>query len=472
MENFSKALHKYNFNGISYNGVDGVDTSQALRYVGHSKGLLKKTLYTDMQSDNFVSIVDKFLLDDLSQEKNYAKFYDFVKKESLGFRHLAIVDGWNIQIDGKDMSYSMLGATDSYEDISIAVIKEMKKTGKTLDEVLNGDIIEQTKNMFGQKVHIDLIQNDNVKKPSVDTILNNVNPKVPTKEEIKATIELLAEIRTTKKGVQDEKRAKNLEKDLAIYLDSLFSPFSTESLNKILKDKHSAIERQVERLGKTMDDVYYIIPTSYKSFSLITYQYAKVNNIPFDKILQYDHKELAPIDLTGKVGVILDDTLCSGDTLIRQEFDYLNGVQDGTFPDDFNLIFSPVMCLGTGKKIMEANIKSNNRTGIDFVIPTKVSDFQTTLEDHLDKVELRKELAPSLGGLGYGFVRSAIMFPFNIPDNNSDFATLFSSLFVGRLFDSKMYSKVGLNWSYPFTITEFHDMLNDKLKGKHKGEKL
>ena len=43
------------------------------------------------------------------------------------------------------------------------------------------------------------------------------------------------------------------------------------------------------------------------------------------------------------------------------------------------------------------------------------------------------ELKTYLGALGYDFDNSAIMFPFNIPDNNSDFATAFSSLFFDNI---------------------------------------
>lgn len=468
LENFSKSINSLGRSDIRTSFTDRVNQSQALRYLTSTKGLIKTE--NVFNPDNTVDIIDKFLIDELSEEENSAKLYNFKSAVEKDFSHPTIVDGWNIQIDGKNMCYSLLGATDSYEDISIAVINEMKKTGKSLEEVVNGDIIKQTKQLLGDNVQVDVIRNENIRRASVQTILDNVNPKVPTKEEIKAIIEVIAELKSNcKKSGYNEEECNKFKENLAVYLDSYFTPYSPEKLNTVLKDKYKAIQRQVERLGKTMDDVYYFIPTSYKSFSLVTYQYAKVNNIPFDKIVQYSAEE--PFDLDGKVGVILDDNLCSGDSLVRQEFSYIQGLRRRIFPDDFNLIFSPIIAVGHGKKMIKNVIKDYHREDKDFVMPSKTIEFQKTMNDHLDNETFRKYLKPLLGSWGYGFNNSSIMFPFNIPDNNSDLASLFSSFFIGRLLDSKVYAKIFTNWAYPKSLMEIHDAVEEKVSANRKGKK-
>ena len=97
----------------------------------------------------------------------------------------------------------------------------------TLNEVIRHSECKYLNDYIANE-NIDLIQNDNVKKPSVDTILNNVNPKVPTKEEIKAF--------TTNELIDDAKKIDTLQ---AIQR-TMSVPYSTRAkiitpiLNKLL----------------------------------------------------------------------------------------------------------------------------------------------------------------------------------------------------------------------------------------------
>ena len=455
MANFADALESNGVNTINFNNTNRVDTSQALRYIGQSKGLLRNQ--NVFGNTNYVNIIDDFFLDELLDEDAPFNIRSYILHSVSNDNKLAIVDGWNIQIDGKNMGYSMIGATDNYEDISIAVINEMKKTGKNLDEVLNGDIITKTKAVLDKDVDISIIQNKNVQNPSVKTILDNINPKVPTKEEIQVLLETIGTFSAVTETKQfDPVLYKKLIENFAIYLDSYFTAYSPEKLNKVLKDKYNAIQRQVERLGKTMDDVYYFIPTPYKSFSMVTYQYAKVNNIPSSQIVQYSAVEAPPIDLKGKVGVILDDNLCSGDSLLTQEFQYGFSRMHRFYPENFNLIFSPIFSLRDGDIRVRENIERYTRKidDKDFILSSKVLDFDRTMQDHFSNYSYRDELKTYLGALGYDFDNSAIMFPFNIPDNNSDFATAFSSLFFDNISQTNMLSKAYTGWNYPMSLEE------------------
>ena len=473
------------------------NVNNQLHYVGATKGFFKKRNLVSEIKNTFV--VDNTILNELAKLKNSAPYYYCNAKVREGEIEFAVIDGWNTLIDNKEMSYSLFGMTDSYENISIAVIEEMKKTGKSLDEVLNGDSINKIKDAFCESAPIRIVQNPNVKEPSVKTILDNINPIMPNKAQIKAAIDVVTEIVATdrfdmKKNTAsykeanifayidslifpesqdkvDEKLAKKLQNILFSYLDNIFLHYSVETINDELKDKYSMIEEWINDNGYSMEDVYYLIPSEYKSFDLMTYHFSKVNNIPNEKIVTWDGQYKVPEILKGKIVVILDDCICSGDSVTKQQFNYFDAFYYNDEKLDCKLIFSPIVLMKTGIDNIGYYTERANRGNDDFYMASKIIDFEDDIAASISKEDINKYLKEVVGYSGYYNKYGAISFPFNIPDNDTNFSSLFSSMFLPGYVHKCFYDKIDSNWVYPVKRETCLDRIKYKLEQYTEGKK-
>ena len=370
-------------------------------------------------------VVEDYNLPFVFEAKNYLNMYDKM--------NLVVIDGWNTKINGKNMSYTMFGAEDSLENTTKAIVEEVQKTGKSVDDVLNGDIISKIRDMYGDEYEITVLKNPNLKF-NASSIAKNLNVKRPNKAQIVKLIEATA-VRFKEYGtfinIGKDRDTTDLKKSLMIYIDSMFDIYSSQRLNYELKKKHKAIQEKVSKLGKTMNDVYYIVPNKAKSFALISYQYAKVNDIPLDRFIS--ESVANKNSKQGKVFVILDDFSGTGQSLKRAEFEYdvFNNLARNKKETDYNIIFAPVLSTRKAKRNLLEIVNSQNRVGKDFLMANKVVDYEKCMQDHLDEDDY-DNLGLVMGHRGYGACRTFCMFPFSLPDNNSDFATLFTYLFSNR----------------------------------------
>ena len=85
------------------------------------------------------------------------------------------------------------------------------------------------------------------------------------------------------------------------------------------------------------------------------------------------------------------------------------------------------------------------------------------MAEHISDDDKKENLDKYLGGTGYSSDSAAIFFPFNIPDNNSDFANLFSSFFFSDFKSTKLISRL-LNWSYSDNYTAILKSIEKQLK--------
>ena len=352
---------------------------------------------------------------------------------------LVLIDGWNTKVDGKSKTYTMFGAQDSLKNTTKAIVEEVQKTGKSIDEVLNGDIISKIKDMYGDKYQITVIKNPNLKY-NARAIAKNLNVKRPNKTQIVELIEATAEYFKeygTFIGKDKDRDTTDLKKSLMIYIDSMFDIYSSQRLNYELKKKHKAIQEKVNKLGKTMNDVYYIVPNKAKSFALISYQYAKVNDIPLDRFLT--NGQANNNTKQGKVFVILDDLVGTGQSITKSEFDYavFNNKAKNKKENDYHILFAPILATQKAKRniLSDPNYSASRfvqkRENQDFLLANKVLDYEKCMQDHLEEDDY-DNLGLIMGHRGYGACRTFCQFPFSLPDNNSDFATLFSYLFANK----------------------------------------
>ena len=295
-----------------------------------------------------------------------------------------------------------------------------------------------------------------------------MEPSYPAAKEIEAFIDIASNQKYYKKHVFSEQIDR--KKLLCAYLDSNVDCYSPERLNIELKKKYDAIEKKVKSLGKTMDDVYYIVPDEDRSFSLITRQFAKVNGVSVDKIIVPHNYEL--FEGGGKVAVVLDDYLGSGESIIGTRFKYgqfLSNIQPYQEQNGgVNVILAPIVSTRVAKNCIEERMNYLSRTGKDFLLPNKVVSYIRSGQDHFKQSEIA-DMSRLLGGLGYEGIASAVAFPTALPDNNSVFANLMLLKTIQNGENISAFRNNTLHdWGYSTDLSDFNRQVKERVENENK----
>lgn len=407
-----------------------VSLHDVLKYLHNSKHQIP----TNPKKRKTALVVDKNFLDNMREMKDndyreYEKMKLQLSKDEL---RLILIDGFNpVSKDGKDVSQGLFGSSISLEDSACEVISRMQNENITLDEALNGDIKADIKEVFGEDVPIYQISNETVKGNNDKDIAKRLSTKHPSAQEITAVIDAVVETSLEKYPDNLKNRGKQL---LCDYSDNMLSCFSRNTLSEELQKIHTQIKDSLEQKGKTEDDVLYLVPVHEKSFDLISYQYAKVNDISSDKFLYFDGKsKLLPPDLKGnktnlkgKTVVILDDIAGSANTMLKQGFDYYNFKKN--FPGN-DVIFAPVSSLASGYKNIKGAMMDVSGYH-DNIFSNNIVDYRY----HLGKLDNKDAalLLKLLGHSGYANAYACTAMPYMLPDNNSEFSALLLSGFLNN----------------------------------------
>ena len=414
---FEKDLNTNKITSLARIDAEHVSLNDVMSYLMDKKA----QIHLDSNEGKDCIFIDDVMLDYFEKLKNtygnYGQAPLLFNKIQNGQKKLVLIDGFNAKVDGEDISHTLFGSRLSLEKSAEKIVREMQK-GTSLDEIMNGDTIKRTKEIFGDNVDIALIKNRTT-KPTPKNIAETMESLHPNKKDIEKSLYVIPRLapkaRLTREG--EDKTREFLSK----YYDYMLCSFSQESLTKELKEKYKAIENKVQELGKTMDDVVYIIPETGKSYDLITYQYAKTNDIPHGQIKRFDGYNIDKNEAKDKVFVVLDDVVGSGMSITLSSFDYghfCDHILNNT--ENSNFIFSPVCVNVDGKKKIEEKIAINKRDGKDFLISNEAPnyyEFKKTLpyeDKHIHAIEENV-----LGKCGFGRNRACISFPYMIPDNNS-----------------------------------------------------
>ena len=165
-----------------------------------------------------------------------------------------------------------------------------------------------------------------------------------------------------------------------------------------------------------MDDVVYVYPTTNKSFDLVYLQYAKVNNIKPEKIILYNGKSEKP-ELDGKVLVLLDDIVGTGNSMLIEQFKYENFLQNQI---NSHILFAPINCAENGRYNIETSIEQSSRKGVDYLVYDSSQDSNyDSFCKMLTPIETRI-FSKIVEETGFGSIGIATGFQHMIPDNNSE----------------------------------------------------
>lgn len=449
LEDLENAIYNANFNYVKR--LDNFNVNIPLFYLAEKKEQFMNYSDLDQELEPFI-VVDNFFLDyceSLDKESNEFFYAKSCMEDSVA------VDGWN----KKGVSHTIFGHNQDLLVSTLAVVLEMKDTGKSLDEVLNGPILDRCKEIFGDDENCvpKIIKNEKLVEPTAKSIAEYIKPKMPTKEQIVKFVDVI-EQNMILLSLDDELSIDDKKSLICKCLDKDFEAYSTERLNIAMKNMYKKVEEKVKSLGKTMDDVVYLIPKLEKSFSLISYHYAMANDIPSDKFIEDDFSTSSykptkkPLE-KGKAYVILDDLAGTGESLagLATYRNFVNLVFDDK---NTNLIFAPVYMTDMAKNRFESKQKEYNRENVDSYV-CNVHAKDSFINDFFKERHQATDVYQFFGGIGYRGIATFVMFPFCISDTNAKLASLFSTFFL-RYPDQKAISeKVTSGWRY---VDSYHDI--------------
>ncbi len=223
---------------------------------------------------------------------------------------------------------------------------------------------------------------------------------MPSKEEFKSIID---EISQGKPKVQ---------KEILSFLNKTMTVVTPKQYSQYLQDIHKQLLEYLEQHGKTMDDVYFVIPSVTKSFMPANYIYSKVNHLdnpkyvflPQEYELMPDPVENLPEDA---VAVVVDDCVLSGLSMLEEAFPYSE--LSHTLSKDKNIVFAPIISLHIGKQELERVINAKKRD--DKIICGKL------LQDYRIK---SKNLTIVFDKINNSHLTTSLIFPYMGPDFNCE----------------------------------------------------
>lgn len=243
-----------------------------------------------------------------------------------------------------------------------------------------------------------MISHSSISTP--EKIADNLNPIMPSKEEF-------SDILNTVAGGNID-----AQKDVIKFLNKTLTVVTPKKYAKYLKDIHKQLLNFLAEHGKTMDDVYFIIPSTSKSFMPANYMYTKANHIENPKYVYLsDDYELKAEDVEdlpdNAVAVVVDDCVLSGLSMKEEVFPYAE--LSRTLKKDKNVLFAPVISISIGKNEIENIIEKSGRD--DKFIYGKLLPDSRMKSEYLSLVYDKFNNAN---------LTTSVIFPYMGPDFNCD----------------------------------------------------
>lgn len=411
----------------SFYSQDDVTVNTALKYINEAK--------KQLSFEYNPKFVRAYILDDSSIQVLESMSQNALNnfKSLLDSRKLALItlDGCGIKAGDNCYSYTALSGDLNLEGLTEAVIKQ-KLNGVSEEEIYNQEYRNRIKNLLGEK-YSNKIKNISIYNPNntPSSVAEQIKPNIPDAKVIEKVVDVYMQEHGFKKSSSEE--VKNLlynyfdsmvklncsndeiKSLLYKYLASMVKVYSPDTLSRVLRQRHKEITDRVKQMGKSMDNVFYIIPEDNKSYDLINYMYSQVNHVSPNKFVRH----IADVPQKSIV-VVIDDVVGSGDSMSGDSFDYYLFKKKN---ESSNVIFSPIHVCSIGLKAINDTISSFKRVQKDVVLSDKYnySNYKE-FKNKLDENE-KNTLYSAIGFLGHISNGLCIAFPYMIPDNCSTFAS-------------------------------------------------
>ena len=392
-----------------------------LLYLKRSKDFIRLPKMSD-DNLNTVIFADRETINLFKKQKNEDTTYfnnikDYIKNGNI---KLVILDGFEAKTKYGLKSFNFAGGWGDLAEAANAVLKSQKEGKNPFVDDIKNDL----KKLFGENIKINVVNND-CENIDEKIIAERLNPKTISKDYIKKIFNGISKYSASilKTEYYNKNNIKLLDKEIQPALIKAFYPvveiYSPRRIAKEMKELHKKIGKKLDKLGKNFDDVVFLTPDKEKSFGLISYQYAKVNNT--DNLIVYPNYKDMNVDrdkTRGKVFLFLDDFSGSGQSFFKKDLPYLKFKK--RYPAN-SIIFAPVAYTNEALKEAKESISDiQNRKYPDiFVGNTKIGDLKPYLallpspQDYAIKFAKKN---------GYNAGANVIAFPHVIPDNCPDIA--------------------------------------------------
>lgn len=429
----------------------GLTLNTTLNYVGLEKGNFR--LKGNKNKTAF--ILDKFSLEELEHLKKNepGKFNDLIKNPDVEFISL---DGWNNGLN-------IYNANASIADLSGEILTKAKQlqasdSSLSLDKTINLAMNKETLDRAtALGINPTTISNTSVKNAptSINQILSQIEPLNISNKGINAIIDATAE------GLypsypQKYKKAKQL---LIEFFDNQTDIYTPKTMMKELQNIHGQIINEVKQSGKSLDNIYYIIPKQDKSFEHVALNYAQANGIERGKFIYYNG--ISPIPPTiGKDAtlVLLDDVVGSGNSMLDEKFYYKFFLKNCENTNQ-NILFAPIISSKQGADRIINTIAECQRSAKDKLIinPNKIKRATSEMDFYKNLSDFDRSVFNEVVGSNMSFRDStlATVFPYMGPDNNAQISALLTRFFVLR----PKALKVDLNFVPPKVSEKFAELL-------------
>ncbi len=420
-----KVMNNEKINFVS--GLNSLSINTVLYYLLY----LKFELETAINS-KYGIFLDDILLKSFEEAKNnprlFAENIDYQLTKELMNSDIAkiiILDGFDVKASNeKYYSAGFLSGSGYLESLALDVIKKVQQ-GEKLDDVLNQDLIERFKKLYPDfQGEFIIAKKPMPKKITPETILENLKTRSITKEEIKK------QLNTLPKNADDDFDLKTYQRAIMKYLDNFCIIFSPASFQMEMKKANAKLNKLIAKSEKK--PVFYI-PDKQKSYGIITYMFAKCNNIPAEQttIFYENIKNNQEI-------IILDDASISGES-IEFCYDFLKNSMPKYIFSSSDICFFPIV---THTKEDEPYRKYKILTNHKINEPNEhiSAGNNSSIFTQSEKYALSKYLKKGFKG-----GRSGIIFPYLIPDNSPEF--------IANLFNPYLYkSTISSNKGFAFAL--------------------
>ena len=365
--------------------------SSVLRYILMKNGRIPSAQKESQQGIILDSELLKYI--ENAPQENKEKLFETLSKSKI------------VYLEDFENSYNFLNRGAGVKFFTQNIFYDLQ-SGKPLDEILNGNILERAKKLG---LEVTVIKNEPPQNITPKKIADNINPAIPSKEEFSKIIDSILN-----KTFEPNEDAK-YKKYVLDFIRKMVYPISAYDYTYYLKLVSKQIDIFLAETGRNPENVYYVLPTPEKSFITTIYQYTKANKIDKPKLImpEYDNwfdkdynLQNLPKDSTL---VILDDCILTGLTMAKEALDYSKKARK---LNNISVIFASVVGTKQGIENIKNLIKIHGRDKKDFVITGKVVPHWESNSAILDKRYMNLEhVFPYL---------TAVTLPYMGPDTNCE----------------------------------------------------
>lgn len=291
-----------------------------------------------------------------------------------------------------------------------------------LNHLLNNNIISSLKKIGFETYTINF---DN--SATKASILEQIQPVMPTKDAIQSTIEAIADYYTIEKHGY-----KKLSQAIAKYYDENINVYSKQSIIKDLKLLNQKINLFLDKNNLSRENLYIIEPKleTPKSFHILNKMYQDLFELPKNKIIQISKIEEVNKLPQNSTCIILDDIAGTGKSMIELGDYYKNA---NTINPDKHILFVPIVTTNNSISLIKDTITNLSRKNNDALLYLEKNLTQNTLHQNIFdnfRMRMKRFKTEEISKQGYHNQALCTVFPYMSPNNNSYIASNLLDLFV------------------------------------------